>query len=91
MIRQKSTKIGGISKRIRITLKMAMEAIDQRNSYVDVFAEYGIPKSSLRDHISEKTRSKKIGPQRVLTEEDKSALCEFTKEMIDQGMPLAST
>ena len=65
-----------------------MEAINQEHLYVDVFAYYGIPKLSLRDHISGKIRSKKMGPQGMLTEEEKSALYEYIEEVVNQGMSL---
>ena len=68
-----------------------MEAIDQGYSYSQVSAEYDIPKSSLRDHVIGKTRSRKMGPKGVLTDEEEFALCEFIQEMREIGHSLTST
>ena len=47
-------------------------------------AEYGIPKSSLRDHMTGKTKSRKMGPKCVLSEEEKRSLCEYIVDTLVQ-------
>ena len=41
-------------------LNKAMESIDNGYNYNEVCLQYGIPKSSLRNHVNGKTRSRKM-------------------------------
>ena len=49
---------------------------------------FNIPKSSLRDHLSGKTKSRKIGAKTILTKEEERLIIEFMDEMVKIGQPL---
>ena len=49
---------------------------------------FNIPKSSLRDHLSGRTKSRKIGAKTILTEQEEELIIEYMDEMIDVGQPL---
>ena len=49
---------------------------------------FNIPKSSLRDHLSGRTTSRKIGAKTVLTKQEKGLIIEYIDEMVEIGHPL---
>ena len=49
------------------SLKLAIEALDQRHKMSEICTKYGIPRSSLRDHIEGKT-SRRMEPNTILRE-----------------------
>ena len=51
----------------------------------EVSINYSIPRTSLRDHISGKTISRKMGPAPTLTKEEEVALIHYLEEMVDLG------
>ena len=65
-----------------------MEAIDNGHKYSKVSAHYGIPKSSIRDHMNGRTKTRKMGPKGVLSEEEEIALCTYIEDMAECGLPL---
>ena len=70
---------------------MTIEAIYNGHKYSEVCATYGIPRSNLRDHIMGKTKSRKIGPKRVLTKEEELAFCDYIGDMTECGLSMTST
>ena len=69
-------------------LKEAIQAIDDGYTMEEVSIHYSIPRTSLRDHISGKTTSRKMGPAPTLTKEEEEALIHHLEEMVDLGHPL---
>ena len=49
---------------------------------------FNIPISSLRDHLSGRTTSRKIGAKTVLTKQEKGLIIEYMDEMVEIGHPL---
>ena len=68
-------------------LNKAMEAIDNGYTYNEVCSQYGNPRSSLRDHVNGKTRSRKMGPKGILIADEEIALCAYNEAMADCGAP----
>ena len=66
-------------------LELAMEAIHKGYSYSQASAKYDIPKSSLRDHVIRKTRSKTVELKGVLNADEEFALCDYVQEMAEIG------
>ena len=69
-------------------LELAMEVFDNDHFYSRIFAKYKILRSSIRDHMNGKTRSRKMDPKGVLTVEDETALCNYIEEMTNYGLLL---
>ena len=69
-------------------LKEAIQAIDDGYTMEGVSIHYSIPRTSLRDHISGKTISRKMGPAPTLTKGEEVALIHYLEEMVDLGHPL---
>ena len=65
-----------------------MIAIDEGYQWKEVCIYYGIPRISLRDHMSGKTKSRKMGPSLILTKEEEQGLLHYLEEMIELGHPL---
>ena len=49
---------------------------------------FNIPKSSLRDHLSGRTKSEKIGAKTILTKQEEELIIEYMDEMLEVGQPL---
>ena len=49
---------------------------------------FNIPKSSLKDHLSGKTKSRKIGATTILTKEEEAFIIQYMDEMLEIGQPL---
>ena len=49
---------------------------------------FNIPKSSLRDHLSGKTKSRKIRATTILTKEEEALIIQYMDEMLEIGQPL---
>ena len=84
----------GLSKRAQwtsVALDLVVEAIDMEHSFSLVSAVYGIPKSSLRDRMSGKTKSRKMGPRSILSQEEERSLCEYVEDMAHLELPLTPT
>ena len=58
-------------------LQDAMAAIDEGYEWEEISKYYGIPRSSLRDHMSGKTISRKIDPPPILTKEEEKELIHY--------------
>ena len=46
---------------------------------------FNIPRSSLRDYLSGKTTTRKIGPKTILTRQEEGKIIEYIDEMLDVG------
>ena len=51
---------------------------------------FNIPKSSLRDHLRGKTKSRKIGATTILTKQKEALIIQYIDEMLEIGQPLTS-
>ena len=60
---------------------MVMEATDQGHLYFEVCKHFNVPRSSLRGHMMEKTKSRKIGPTRMLSTNEEHAFCTYIDDM----------
>ena len=49
---------------------------------------FNIPKSSLRDYLSEKTKSRKIGATTIFTKQKEALIIQYMDEMQEIGQPL---
>ena len=58
-------------------LNLAIERIDQGYTMAEVSRKYKIPRSSLGDHIMERTKGRKMGPKTILSQEEEMKLCEY--------------
>ena len=58
---------------------------DEGMSYRKASAEYGVPRSTLHDHVGGKVSSSKRGPPTVLTEAEEQELCDWALHMADIG------
>ena len=65
---------------------MAMNAIGNEHSYSNVSIEYKISRSSLKDNMNVKTRSRKMDPKGVLKTKEETALCKYIEEMATYGL-----
>ena len=67
-------------------LDKALHSIQQVNVPIRTAARtYGIPKSTLHDHYSQKVKSSKRGPQTVLSEAEESKLANWAVKMVKIG------
>ena len=62
-----------------------MDAIEVGESLSVAAKFYGIPKTSLSDHIHDKTTSRKQGPTLVLKHEEEQALENYMINMAEYG------
>ena len=69
-------------------LKETIQAIDDGYTMEEVANHYGIPRTSLRDHGSGKTRSNKMNPTSTLTKEKELELIYYLEKMVDLGHSL---
>ena len=74
-----------------IDLEMVMEALYQEHPYSEVHANYNIPRISLKDHMMDITRSRKMESEGILSIDEDNALYAHIAEMIDCRLPLTST
>ena len=72
-------------------LCLAIDALDNGYKFSEVCMKYEIPRSSLRDHYVEITKSTKIGPKGVLTMEEETILRQYLEEMVRISCPLNTT
>jgi hypothetical protein len=73
------------------TLKQAMDAVTDHGMKVRTAARsFGIPPTSLRDHLYGKVVGRKRGSQTVLKEEEETKLVKYLFKMQDLGHPLTS-
>ena len=54
----------------------------------DCYKAFNIPKSSLMDHLSGRTNSRKIGAKIILIKHEEELIIEYMDEMIEVGQPL---
>ena len=66
----------------------AIEALDQGHKMSEVCLKYGIPRSSLRDHVEGRTRTRRMGPNTILTQEEECQLVDYIQMMVLWGHPL---
>ena len=69
-------------------LTKALDCYDLGFKFSDCAKTFNIPKSSLRDHLSGKTTTKRIGPKTVLSKQEEGFVIEYIYEMLDVGQPL---
>ena len=69
-------------------LELATEGLDQGYKLSQVCAKYGIPRSSLRDHLVGRSRGRKMGPKIVLFIEEENDLVEYIHLMVEWGHPM---
>ena len=69
---------------------MAMEDVEASESLCAAANFYGIPKTSLSDHVHGKTRTRKRGPTPVPKQEEEQALESYMIKMVDYGHPLTT-
>ena len=67
-----------------------MDAVESEASIGAAARFYGIPKTSLSDHMNGRTRGRKRGPKCVLNHEEEEALETYMREMVDYGHPLTT-
>ncbi len=72
------------------TLKIAMDVVKRgTNSLNKASRSWNIPMNSLFDHLSEKTRFKKMGPRGVLIEEKDLIVIAWTLTMQECGLSIS--
>ena len=49
---------------------------------------FNIPRSSLRDHLSGRTTTRKIGAKTILTNQEEQLLIQYIDEILEVGQPL---
>ena len=69
-------------------LDVIMEAIDNGHPFSEVCAEYNVPRSSLKDHMSSIITSREMESKGILTNKEETRLCTYIEEMIDCRLPL---
>ena len=69
-------------------LKLAIEALDHAHKLNEVCQKYGIPRSSLRDHVKGRTKTRKMGPNTILTQEEKCQFIDYIQMMVLWGHPM---
>lgn len=69
-------------------LKLAFQAMEQGGRLRTVARHYGIPASSLRDHLYGRTITRKRGRQGILTVAEEEELEQYLLQMQDLGYPL---
>ena len=69
---------------------MVMEAVEAGELLCAAANFYGIPKTSLSDHVHGRTRTRKRGPAPVLKQEEEQALESYLIKMADYGHPLTT-
>ena len=62
-----------------------------RLSYRSAEAVYGIKKSTLRDHVTGKSASNKIGRNTLFTEAEERHIIQYALDMAAMGFPLPSS
>jgi transposase-like protein len=73
------------------TLKQAMDAVTNQGMKVRAAARtFGIPPTSLRDHLYGKVVGRKRGSKTMLKEEEEEKLLKYLFKMQDLGHPLTS-
>ena len=80
--RSKMTR-GLQGKWIDAKLKLAMDTMESGASIGTAVKFYGIPKTSLSDHVNGRTHCRKRGPKVVLNHEEEEALETYMREMAD--------
>ena len=69
----------------------AIDALDDGYKIQDVSNNFGIPRSTLREHYVGKRKSRKIGPKGVLTMAEEASLVQYLVEMVRVSCPLNIT
>ena len=72
-------------------LKLAIDALDSGYNMSQVSRHFQIPRSSLRDHYEGRTKSRKSGPQGVLTTVEEQQLVTYLEDMVRVFCPLNIT
>ena len=70
---------------------MAIDALDSGYNMSQVSRHFQIPRSSLRDHYEGRTKSRKLGPQAVLTKVEEEQLVTYLEDMVRVSCPLNIT
>ena len=70
-------------------LVKAIAAVDARSNITTVARVFGIPPSSLRDHMNGRTVQRNKGRQGVLTKDEESALVQWILQMQEHAHPIS--
>ena len=54
----------------------------------EVCLKYGIPRSSLKDYIEGRTRTRRMGPNTILIQEEEYQLVDYIQMMVLWGHPM---
>ena len=65
----------------------AIDCYDLGYKINDCVKAFHIPRSSLRNHLSGKTKTRKIGPKIILTKQEEGMIITYIDEMLDIGQP----
>ena len=64
------------------TLKLVVEGIDQGYKMAEVARKYGISRISLRNHVEERTKGKRIELHTMLTPKEKQKLGDYIDDIV---------
>ena len=67
-----------------------MDAVEPGTAIAAASRYFGIPKTSLSNHVSGRIRGRKKGPRAVLKQEEEEALETYMRDMVDYGHPLTT-
>ena len=65
-----------------------MATIHDGYKWEEVCTYYSIPRTSLKNHMSSKTKSRKMNPPSILTKQEKEELVDYFEEMEELWHPL---
>ena len=65
-----------------------MECYNLGYKISECFEAFNIPRSSLRDHLSGRTTTRKIGAKTILTNQEEELLIQYIDDMLEVGQPL---
>ena len=71
-------------------LNEAMATIDDGYKWKEVCTYYCIQRTCLRDHMSDKTKSRNMDPSPIFTKQEHDGLLYYLKEMVELEHPLNS-
>ena len=69
-------------------LVKAIDCYDIGYKISDCIKAFNISRSSLRDHLSGRTTSRKIGPKIVLIKQEEGMIITYIAKMLEIGQPL---
>ena len=87
-------KKGGQQKRAHWSngaFHLVIEVLNQSYIIAKVCRIYNILRSLVKNHMGERTRSKKMEPKTILTQDEEKKLCEYIDMMVHWGHPMKPT